>query len=70
MANVSECELGTFMWMKILPQWNLLNKKIATAISIVGTNFTNPAFPLIRYDSNDIVTFQKKNVLREAGKNR
>ncbi len=55
-ANISECELGKlhvdedFSAVEFVPQADGTTR-------IVGTNFMNPAMPLIRYDTNDIITF-------------
>ncbi len=52
-ANISECPCGAlhvdedFSAVEFIPRAN-------GEYSIVGTNFTNPAFPLIRYDTGDI----------------
>ena len=60
-ANISECPEGClhvdedFSYVEFLkiPQTKNLYK-------IVGTNWTNPAFPLIRYDTGDIATIENK----------
>ncbi|MGC8659272.1 MAG: phenylacetate--CoA ligase family protein [Desulfomonilaceae bacterium] len=54
-ANISECELGKlhvdedFGAVEFMPKGN-------GTFALIGTNFTNPAMPLIRYDTNDFVT--------------
>ncbi len=53
-ANISECPHGNlhvdedFSAVEFQPRGNDLFK-------LVGTNFTNPAFPLLRYDTGDVV---------------
>jgi phenylacetate-CoA ligase len=59
-ANISECELGSlhvdedFAAIEFVPQNDTNNYKI------VGTNFTNPACPLVRYDTGDTATLTDK----------
>jgi len=54
-ANISECEHGNlhvdedYSFVEFLPIQDTLN-----SAKIIGTNWTNPAFPLIRYDVGDI----------------
>ena len=54
-ANISECEHGKlhvdedFSAVEFVPQINGTYK-------LLGTNFWNPAMPLIRYDTDDVVT--------------
>lgn len=54
-ANISECRHGClhvdedFSWVEFLP----INGEDGV-YKIIGTNWTNPAFPLIRYDTGDI----------------
>jgi phenylacetate-CoA ligase len=56
-ANFSECERGSlhvdedFAWVEFVPVQDDKN-----LFRIIGTNWANPAFPLIRYDSGDIAT--------------
>jgi phenylacetate-CoA ligase len=53
-ANISECPAGTlhvdedFAYVELLEGENGRN--------IVGTNWSNPAFPLLRYDTGDLAT--------------
>jgi phenylacetate-CoA ligase len=53
-ANASECERGSlhldedFAWVELVPD------PVSGAARIVGTNFTNPAFPLVRYATSDL----------------
>jgi phenylacetate-CoA ligase len=54
-ANISECEYGTlhvdedFAAVEFVPNWE------GPGLKIVGTNFTNFATPLLRYDIEDII---------------
>jgi phenylacetate-CoA ligase len=61
-ANISECEHGS---MHVDEDYSLVEfvpvENQPGSFRIVGTNWTNPAFPLIRYDTGDIAT------LSEAG---
>lgn len=56
-ANISQCELGAlhvdedFAAVEFVPLNDGLHR-------IVGTNFTNLATPLLRYDSEDLATFR------------
>ena len=59
-ANVSECELGNLHVDEDFAAVEFIKQENSDGYRIVGTNFTNPAFPLIRYDSNDIVTLSEK----------
>jgi len=55
-ANISECELGQmhvdedFSAVEIEP-----NPKGLDSFCLIGTNWLNPAFPLLRYDTADLV---------------
>lgn len=59
-ANVSQCEAGSlhvdedFSLVEFIP----LEDKDAPC-RIIGTNLTNPAFPLIRYDTGDLATLSE-----------
>jgi len=54
-ANISQCRHGSlhvdedFSWVEFEPAPDIPN-----GYRIIGTNWTNPAFPLIRYDTGDI----------------
>ena len=56
-ANISECELGKlhvdedFSAVEFVPQADGTTR-------LVGTNFSNPAMPLLRYDTEDSVTLE------------
>ena len=57
-ANISECELGKlhvdedFAAVEFIPRGD-------GTFALLGANFTNPAMPLIRYDTNDFVTLDE-----------
>jgi phenylacetate-CoA ligase len=59
-ANISECEHGRlhvdedFSFVEFVPAF-----EGGSACRIVGTNWTNPAFPLIRYDCGDLATLSE-----------
>jgi phenylacetate-CoA ligase len=60
-ANISECEHGhlhvdeDFSFVEFLPL-----ESDASSCRIIGTNWSNPAFPLFRYDTGDIATLSEK----------
>ena len=54
-ANISECELGQLHVDEDFSAVEFVSQADGTT-RIIGTNFTNPAMPLIRYDTNDTVT--------------
>lgn len=61
-ANASECEYGRlhvdedFSFVEFVDHPDLLDCK-----RIVGTNWLNPAFPLLRYDAGDLATVDSSN---------
>jgi phenylacetate-CoA ligase len=61
-ANISECEHGSmhvdedFSFVEFIPMEGQNER-----FRIVGTNWTNPVFPLIRYDTGDIATLSDTN---------
>lgn len=61
MANLSQDKNGEwqmdddFAFMEFIP----IDKEDPARCRIVGTNFCNPAFPLIRYDSGDVAVVEK-----------
>ena len=56
-ANLSECELGRlhvdedFAWVEFVPGPGGTHR-------VIGTNLSNPATPLLRYDTGDTVTLE------------
>jgi len=63
-ANFSECEKGClhvdedFSYVEFFPV-----PEVENAFKVVGTNWTNPAFPLLRYDIGDLVTLSSSPCL-------
>jgi phenylacetate-CoA ligase len=61
-ANFSECELGKlhvdedFAAVEFIPLDPAGDERVCR---IVGTNFSNPATPLIRYESQDVATLEE-----------
>ncbi|MCD6579408.1 phenylacetate--CoA ligase family protein [bacterium] len=55
-ANISECECGHLHVDEDFSAVEFICQNNESGCRIVGTNFTNLAMPLIRYDSQDIVT--------------
>ena len=57
-ANLSECELGCLHVDEDFAAVEFVSEKESSNWKIVGTNFTNPATPLVRYDTGDRATFE------------
>ena len=57
-ANISECEFGKLHVDEDFGAVEFIPRGDGT-FSLVGTNLTNPAMPLIRYDTNDFVTLDE-----------
>jgi len=59
-ANISECPEGS---LHVDEDFSYVEfeKLEGTQYKIIGTNFTNPVFPLVRYDTGDIVTITGKS---------
>lgn len=55
-ANVSVCERGALHIDEDFAAVELLPLSDGTGYRIVGTNFSNPATPLLRYDTGDVAT--------------
>jgi len=55
-ANFSECELGRLHIDEDFAYVELLPTSQDNSYRILGCNFTNAAFPLIRYDTGDLAT--------------
>ena len=59
-ANISQCPAGNyhvdedFSYVELIP-----HPQIPGVHKIVGTNFANPAFPLIRYDTGDLAVIKE-----------
>lgn len=58
-ANISECPEGN---LHVDEDYSYVEfeKLDGNQFKIVGTNFTNPVFPLLRYDTGDVVTITGK----------
>lgn len=56
-ANISECDRGRLHVDEDFAAVELVEREQG-GHSIVGTNFTNPLFPLLRYEVEDIVTLE------------
>ncbi len=57
-ANFSECELGHLHVDEDFAAVEFLPTGSGNLCRVVGTNFTNPAFPLLRYDTGDLARIQ------------
>jgi len=55
-ANISECEYGNLHVDEDFSAVEFVRQQNGPGYRIVGTNFTNLAMPLIRYDTQDIAT--------------
>ena len=60
-ANASECPHGTFHVDEDFAYVEAVKRTAEGVSALVGTNFTNPAFPLIRYDMGDIGTLTEQS---------
>jgi phenylacetate-CoA ligase len=55
-ANISECERGRLHVDEDFAAVEFLPMGDGRSYHVVGTNFSNPATPLVRYDVGDVVT--------------
>ncbi len=55
-ANISECEYGRLHVDEDFAAVEFIPNPDGPGYKIIGTNFTNPATPLLRYDVQDIAT--------------
>jgi phenylacetate-CoA ligase len=53
-ANISECPFGTLHVDEDFSAVEFIPTGEESGYRIIGTNFTNPAFPLLRYDTGDL----------------
>ena len=64
-SNISQLPSGSLVLDQDFAYTELVKSKIdEDTYHIIGTNYSNFTFPLIRYDSNDLLT-AKKNDLGE-----
>ena len=59
-ANISECERGRLHVDEDFAAVELLPEPTGRGYRIVGSNFTNLATPLLRYDTGDLVTIDEE----------
>jgi phenylacetate-CoA ligase len=59
-SNISECPLGKLHVDEEYSFTEFVGSSPFGEKTIVGTNWSNPAFPLIRYDSGDLATLDDK----------
>jgi phenylacetate-CoA ligase len=59
-ANASECERGSLHLDEDFAFVELVTDPSDGLQRIVGTNFTNPAFPLLRYQTDDVVSLEPR----------
>lgn len=59
-ANISECELGNLHVDEDFSAVEFVPEESGYRYRVLGTNFTNPAFPLVRYDTGDVVTLSNR----------
>ena len=60
-ANISQCDLGKLHVDEDFAGVEFLDTPEANAVKVIGTNFSNPATPLLRYDVGDTVTLDRQN---------
>jgi len=60
-ANISECERGSLHVDEDFAAVEFIPNSDGPGYKIIGTNFSNPATPLIRYDVQDIVTLTEQS---------
>lgn len=59
-ANISECERGNMHVDEDFSAVEFIPMPDDDCYRLIGTNFTNPATPLIRYDTRDVVSLSKQ----------
>jgi len=57
-ANISECELGALHVDEDFAPVEFVPLENGSAHKVVGTNYSNPATPLLRYEMQDLVTIR------------
>jgi phenylacetate-CoA ligase len=57
-ANFSECDRGSLHVDEDFAAVEFIADPGAGAYRVIGTNFTNPATPLLRYDTQDLVSLE------------
>ena len=62
-ANISECDRGSLHVDEDFSATEFIPVDIGPSCRIVGTNFTNPLFPLMRYDTGDLATISDDECL-------
>lgn len=58
-ANISQCELGTLHVDEDYAAVEFIPLGRDDLYRIIGTNLTNPAMPLVRYDTQDLATIRE-----------
>jgi phenylacetate-CoA ligase len=59
-ANISECEAGRLHVDEDFAAVEFIKNPHGNGFKVIGTNFTNPAMPLLRYDTEDVVTLNNE----------
>jgi phenylacetate-CoA ligase len=67
-ANLSECEHGTLHVDEDFAATEFVPNAPGPGYRVVGTNFTNPATPFVRYDSQDVVELAGDGVTCPCGR--
>ncbi len=62
-ANISECDYGSMHVDEDFSAVELIPLSDDNSYRVIGTNFTNLATPLIRYDTGDIVSLSNKKCI-------
>ena len=69
-ANISECEYGNLHVDEDFSAVEFIPIKNTSSYKIIGTNFSNLAMPLIRYDTQDIATISSRKLCQCKNKGR
>lgn len=57
-ANISECSHGFLHVDEDFAGVEFVSNPFGDGYKVIGTNFTNPSFPLLRYDTQDLVDLE------------
>jgi phenylacetate-CoA ligase len=63
-ANISECKHGRLHVDEDFAATEFITVPGSNIFKVIGTNFTNPATPLLRYDVQDLITLTDENSCR------
>ena len=66
--NISETKNGKLLFDKYYSYNEIVQTKIKNKYWLIGTNLSNPNFPLIRYNTNDIIEFINGEIISIDGR--